>query len=462
MQSFLKKYLWLSLLIVIPTIAMKPKAEAEPDIERQLQEIIKGLSEVKVPEQQHGKAFYPQLDKEPGKTVAMQEVLERYLNPDNPLASSFRRKISNTINTFVIWVAYDSPSDPLSVAFSPNNRTLAFGAEDKYIRLFDVITQTKNLLKGHTKDVSAITFNSNGRMLASGSMDKTIKLWDMNTDKLISSLDCPSFVEAVVFNPNDTILAVALFDYSIMLWNLDTKKLLTTLTDHTGAVFSLSFSPDGKILASGSGDSTVKLWNMTNNSFITTLKGHTAAVRSVAFSPDGKILASGSMDKTIKLWDMKTKTLITTLTGHDGTVISVKFSPDGKILASGSWDKTIKLWNMITNTLITTLPARTHVISSIAFSPDGKTLAFCSGSALNLWDMRPLTEFPKFLKSLYADPKKFLLLNAIIDNFEKTKQPLDLYQPEAIELLEDLPVWLQKQLRDKKMVRVFTKVGDKK
>lgn len=62
--------------------------------------------------------------------------------------------------------------------------------------------------------------------------------------------------------------------------------------------------------------------------------------------------------------------------------------------------------------------------------------------------------------------KKFLLLHAIlksnvdkdVNNRPKISKPLDLYQPEAIALLKDLPIWLQKPLQDKQMVRVFNKV----
>ena len=96
---------------------------------------------------------------------------------------------------------------------------------------------------------------------------------------------------------------------------------------------------------------------------------------------------------------------------------------------------------------------------------------------IRLWDIRPFIELPQFLKTLsamqpYANTtglKKFLLLKAILESNAdkdargkpKQPKPLELYQPEAIALLKDLPIWLQKPLQDKGMVKVFKKVGQK-
>ncbi len=295
----------------------------------------------------------------------------------------------------------------LSVAFSPDGKTLAAGDRDYNVVLWDVATgQSLGLpLSGHEFNVWSVSFSPDGKILASGSGDNTIILWDVATRQPLGAplTGHTDQVQAVAFSPDTLeesrgtggkILASASDDNTVILWDVATGQPLgPPLTGHTAGVKSVSFSPDGKTLASGSGDNTIILWDVaTGQPLEFPLAGHTNQVTSLTFSPDGKILASGSGDSTIILWDVATsQPLGPPLTGHTEAVLHIAFSPDGQTLASASEDNTIILWDVATGQALG-LPLRNpERVSSVAFSPDGRTLASgIDSKTIRLWDLTAL------------------------------------------------------------------------
>ncbi|MEH1888860.1 MAG: serine/threonine-protein kinase [Nostoc sp.] len=278
----------------------------------------------------------------------------------------------------------------LSVAISPDGKTIASSGGDHTIKLWNLATgKAISLLNGHSQQVNVVVISPDGKTLVSGSDDNTIKIWNLTTRKQIRTLQGHSdSVHALAISADSKTLVTGSDDNTIKIWDLATGEQIRTLAGHTFWVRSVAISPDGVILASGSFDKTIKIWNLTKGYPIRTLEGNSQTVTTVAISPDGRTLASASRDvydgqrlRTIKLWNLPTGKEIRTLAGHGNTVTSVAFSADGKILASSSRDRTIKLWNPATGKEILTLAGHTNTVTSVAFSPDGKTLV--SGSEDN-------------------------------------------------------------------------------
>jgi len=294
----------------------------------------------------------------------------------------------------------------LSVAFSPDEHTLASGSNNGSVRLWDVADPAhprpfSPILTGNPSGgaTDSVAFSPDGHTLASGSLDGTIRLWNV-ADPAHPRPFGPfpaggGGVDSVAFSPDGHTLASGSLDGTMRLWNVADPAYPSPLSlpvSGGGAILSVAFSPDGHTLASGSLDGTIRLWNLPG----TVLPGSRGGVNSVAFSPDGHTLATSDYGDTVRLWDVADpahpRAVGPILTG--GGVDSVAFSPDGHTFASGTSDGTIRLWDVgdpahprPIGPILTASPGNGGV-DSVAFSRDGHMLA--SGDyqgTIRLWDV---------------------------------------------------------------------------
>ncbi len=148
----------------------------------------------------------------------------------------------------------------LSLAYSPDGRSIASGDHDGTVQLWDVQTGKEiRQLEGHTNSVMSVTFSPDGRWIASGGWDETVRLWDIETGKEIRRLERDIDIHRKARPPDSAYNDVA---------------------------NSVAFSPDSRLIVSNGIPGIVLLWDAQTGKEIRRFKGHTDIVRSVAFSPD--------------------------------------------------------------------------------------------------------------------------------------------------------------------------------
>jgi WD40 repeat protein/transcriptional regulator with XRE-family HTH domain len=301
------------------------------------------------------------------------------------------------------WQAHTAAVQTL--AFSPDEHTLATGSWDGTIKLWNLENGALLWLGQHTGSIHRLVFTPDGHTLASSGDDAAIRLWDVSTGKRLQTLSSQSSaVYALAWSPDGSLLAGGGFDGSTHLWEMQGAQAVQSgtatriLTGHSGPVWSLAFAPDGHTLASGSFDRTVKLWDVESLEVRETLAGHTAPVNAVAWSPDGSLLASGSRDQMIWLWDVERGSYRTALHGHTAVVHDLAFAPDSRSLLSGSEDGTLRVWDVEHGQCMRVIQGYAVTLYDVAWNPDGTRLASAGSDTLvTIWESDSRTP-PRLLR----------------------------------------------------------------
>jgi WD40 repeat protein len=232
-------------------------------------------------------------------------------------------------------------------AFSPDGKLLAVGHEESdgapVIVLWDVTTsKPRGFLKGH-KDhviinglkssggVAALAFTPDGKTLASGAGDRTIKLWDLAKGKERATIPTngKGKTSGLAFSADGKILAAntgLLNDFEARVWDVAKGKEVAKFTDQSLCP-QIGLTPDGKSVAwyvSGK----VKLADVESGKEVRAMEHRD--LQWIALSPDGKTIASGSHD--LKLWEVDSGKELWTAP-KTGQARFLAFTGDGKRLA---------------------------------------------------------------------------------------------------------------------------------
>lgn len=166
--------------------------------------------------------------------------------------------------------------------------------------------------EGHARRVLSIAVSPDGRTMATGAADGTIFVWDIETgERLQRYTHHPdegvgvSRILSLDYSPNGHMLLFGSLDGELSLWHLETNNIIVLEHGERG-IWSVDFSPDGRFAVSGLADGTLTLWDVEQASALRRFREHRSTIMDVTFNAEGNGVLSASRDTTALLWDMPT------------------------------------------------------------------------------------------------------------------------------------------------------------
>jgi len=284
----------------------------------------------------------------------------------------------------------------MSVAFSPDGRTMASTSRDATVAIWTVDSfELSRRLTGHVGSVYCARYSPDGKLLASCGDDLAIWLWSVPDYQLMRKID-PAHtmsVRSLWFSPDGSTLASCSMDMTVKLWDVPSGQLRKTMSGHIGALKAVMFSPDGKQLLSAGQERGVRVWDAASGRLVREMTSPEPTHEAAAWSPDGRWIAANGTFGPVVIWEAATGRLWRRISDHNVEGDSIAFSPDGALLAAGHKDQTIDLRRTNDWRLVGRLVADKGRIESLAFTPDGRILAAGGGgndTRIRVWNLAEL------------------------------------------------------------------------
>jgi WD40 repeat protein/serine/threonine protein kinase len=235
----------------------------------------------------------------------------------------------------------EMPSEPRSLAFSPDGRRLAVHAGNGELVLVDArapailhAAPTGGEKAGrephHYVNNGMVRYSPDGALILVFGMSPDLPVFDAQSGQpkyppllhgdMVSDLD---------FSPDGRLVATAAFDSNARVFDLESGRPAGDPMVHPDWVFTARFSPDGERLLTAGRDGAARLWDWKRRELVCPPLAHRHEVMDAVFLPGSRWLLTASHDGSARAWDPLTGKPLTPPYAVGGKLFQIHPTRDG-------------------------------------------------------------------------------------------------------------------------------------
>ncbi|MGH1362675.1 MAG: PQQ-binding-like beta-propeller repeat protein [Calditrichia bacterium] len=234
-------------------------------------------------------------------------------------------------------------------SIASNNGRIAVTSEDKTISLWTYDLQQVARLSGHHRDVLSVAVSPDGETVATGAFDKSIRIWDAasGTEKIVLTGHTAEILD-LQFSADSRLLLSSSADHSLRLWDIGSQICIQTINMHTGQVYALAAHHRSNRFASGSNDKSAIIWKLINGKLQQEKKidEHNSPVVALAFSEDGTKMHTASLENSLRVFDIQSGRMQLKKSSIPVDFWYSQFSPNAELFATLLSDTLVQLYDL--------------------------------------------------------------------------------------------------------------------
>lgn len=196
-----------------------------------------------------------------------------------------------------------------TVDFSPDDKFLATGGQDKLLRIFELARVEAGAVKefAHPKGVRKALWrvSDGGKTIITGCEDGILRVWDVASGTVVKELVAASDSAPIMdleLSPQHLNTLTVAAGKEVLLVDATTFEIRKRFAyRYSVECASLRPTEGGGFFVAGGSDVHVHVCSSENGEELHTERGHHGAVHCARWHPEGNSFASGADDATIRL-----------------------------------------------------------------------------------------------------------------------------------------------------------------